>query len=65
MAERDLLHSLQLNPDYVYARLQLGRTWLAMDRDDQARAELERAIKLVPQDHMDATYQREARLLLE
>jgi tetratricopeptide (TPR) repeat protein len=65
MAERELQRSLQLNPDYVYARLQLGRTWLSMGNNEQARAELERAIKLAPHDHMDATYQREARQLLD
>jgi len=65
MAEQELQRSLKLNPDYIYARLQLGRTWLSMGKDDQARAELERAIRLTPQDHMDATYQREARQLLD
>ncbi|MBL7033649.1 MAG: hypothetical protein ISR91_05830, partial [Candidatus Delongbacteria bacterium] len=35
MAQRELLESLELNPDYVYARLQLGRTWLLMGKQEQ------------------------------
>ncbi len=65
MAERELLRARELNPNYVYARVQLGRTWLMMGKTEKAATELQDAITLPHTDHMDPTYQEEARRLLQ
>ncbi len=64
-AVRDLEKAVELEPQYVNHRLELGRTLLEMKRWDEARRELETAHRLPPTSSpRDARYQNEARNLL-
>jgi len=61
----DLEKAVALEPDYVNHRLELGRTYHMMHRDDDARRELEKCIALPPTSSArDARYQVDARQLL-
>lgn len=51
--------------DRVVDRLELARTYLAMDQEDQARAQLERALELPNKDPDDPQYKDEVRELLD
>ncbi len=51
--------------DRVVDRLELGRTYLAMDQEGQARAQLETALTLTNKDPDDPQYKEEARELLD
>lgn len=65
-AVRDLEHAVQLEPDYVNHRLELGRTYRMIHRYADARRELEKAVALAPTSSArDGRYQAEARELLE
>lgn len=64
-AVSDLRRAVELEPEYVNHRLELGRTYLALKRRAEARAELEKAVSLPPRAPRDAHYQQEARALLE
>jgi tetratricopeptide (TPR) repeat protein len=60
-----LQRAVALKPAYVNHRLELGRTFLQLKRNADARRELERAIALTPEPGpLDARYQAEARELL-
>lgn len=60
-----LQKAVALEPDYVNHRLELGRTFVQLKRDAEARQELERAAALPPAPGpLDARYQAEARELL-
>ena len=64
-AVSDLERAIALDPNYVNHHLELGRTFLQLKRDDEARKELERAIALPPNSSpRDSIYQAEARELL-
>jgi len=64
-AVRDLERAIQLEPDYLNHRLELGRTYLKLERLDEARRELERVLGLPPTSNpRDPHFQREARELL-
>ncbi|MGH7741462.1 MAG: hypothetical protein ACRENS_05505 [Candidatus Eiseniibacteriota bacterium] len=64
-AVADFEKAVQLEPEYVNHRLELGRTYHLMHRDDDARRELEKCIALPPvSSARDARYQTEARQLL-
>jgi len=64
-AVADLQKAVELEPDYVNHRLELGRTYLQAKRRDAARRELERAVSLLPTSNpLDPKYQAEARALL-
>lgn len=64
-AVSDFEKAVQLEPEYVNHRLELGRTFSAMHREDDARRELEKCIALPPvSSARDAHYQTEARQLL-
>ncbi len=45
-AERYLTRAVELSPDYILFRLDLGRMYLARDREDEARAQFERVLEL-------------------
>ena len=51
--------------DRVVDRLELGRTYMAMDQEDLARTELEKALTLPNKDPDDPQYKEEARELLD
>jgi FimV-like protein len=51
--------------DRVVDRLELARTYIAMDQEDQARTELQRALELPNKDPDDPQYKEEARELLD
>jgi tetratricopeptide (TPR) repeat protein len=64
-AVRDLQRAIELEPNYVNHHLELGRTFKDLDRPDDARRELERALALPPTSNpRDPHYQSEARALL-
>jgi tetratricopeptide (TPR) repeat protein len=64
-AVADLRTAIELEPDYVNHRLELGRTYLQLKKFDLARPELEKAVALPPtSDLRDPKYQAEARELL-
>jgi tetratricopeptide (TPR) repeat protein len=61
----DFEKAVQLEPEYVNHRLELGRTYHMVHRDADARRELEKCIALAPvSSARDAHYQTEARQLL-
>ena len=64
-AVRDLQKAIELEPDYVNHRLELGRTYTMLHDDADARRELEKAVALPPTSSArDTRYQAEARNLL-
>ena len=64
-AVRDFQKAVELEPDYVNHRLELGRTFMQLKRRAEAREQLERAIALPPTSSpRDTRYQQEARELL-
>ena len=56
--------AVRLAPAYVAPHLELARTYVEMDRDEEARAELEQALALPPRERLDAVLQDRARELL-
>ena len=60
----ELQTAKKLNPEHIYTRLQLGKTLLELERNQQARNELRSALNLPIRDHQDRRYQSEARRLL-
>ncbi len=56
--------SIELD-ERVVDRLELGRTYLAMGREEQARAQFERGLELPNVDPDDPAYKEEARRLLD
>ena len=64
-SEAHLQEAIERAPDDVTARLQLGRTYLDMAREADARRELEAATTAPPRNRLDQIEQREARELLE
>jgi tetratricopeptide (TPR) repeat protein len=64
-AVRDFEKAVALEPAYVNHRLELGRTYMELERWDDARRELEKAAALPPTSGpRDARHQAEARALL-
>jgi tetratricopeptide (TPR) repeat protein len=64
-AVSDLARAVELEPGFIHHRLELGRTYLQLDRVEEARRELERAASLPPgASPRDARHQEEARVLL-
>jgi tetratricopeptide (TPR) repeat protein len=64
-AVADLRKAIELEPAYVNHHLELGRTYLMLERKPEAKAELERAVGLSPTSNPhDPRYQAEARELL-
>jgi tetratricopeptide (TPR) repeat protein len=64
-AVRDFEKAIALEPAYVNHRLELGRTFMDLKRNADARRELEKAVALPPTSSArDAKYQAEARTLL-
>ena len=64
-AVRDLEKAVELSPQAIEARVELARTYLALDRGADARRELERAIGTPANRPRDPGLQAEARVLLE
>lgn len=60
-----LERAVRLEPGYITPRVELARTYLELDREADARRELEAALALRPQEEADRIRQREARELLE
>jgi len=64
-AVRDLQKAVELEPDYINHRLELGRTYLMIKDRAGARRELEKAVALTPGGSaLDSRYQAEAKELL-
>jgi len=64
-AVRDLEKAVELAPDALEARMELARTYLKVDREADAKRELERAVGMTAQRPRDPGLQAEARQLLE
>jgi tetratricopeptide (TPR) repeat protein len=65
-AVNDLTRAVELEPQYVNHRLELGRTYFMLKRWGEARRELEKASSLAPTSNpRDPRYQAEARELLK
>lgn len=65
-AVRDFEHAVELAPEYVNHRLELGRTYAQLDRWEDARRELQMALDLPPGGSpLDAQYKQQARALLD
>ena len=64
-AVRDLEKAVELSPQAIEARVELARAYLALERGEDARRELERAIGTPANRPRDPGLQAEARLLLE
>lgn len=60
-----LERAVRLEPATITPRVELARTYLELDRDADARRELEAALALPPQEEADRIRQREARELME
>jgi tetratricopeptide (TPR) repeat protein len=59
-----LERAVRLAPAFVAPHLELARTYEEMDRDEEARAELEKALALPPRERLDTVLQDRARELL-
>jgi Flp pilus assembly protein TadD len=64
-AVRDLEKAVELAPEAIEARMELARTYLELERDADARRELERALGIPAHRPRDPGLQAEARVLLE
>lgn len=60
-----LERAVRLEPGFITPRVELARTYVELDRDADARRELEAALALPPLEEADRIRQREARVLLE
>jgi tetratricopeptide (TPR) repeat protein len=56
--------AIAVAPDYANHRLELGRTYLALDLKDKAREQLELAVKCPTKSAFDDEYRSEAQILL-
>jgi hypothetical protein len=59
-----LERATRLAPGYIAPHVELARTYVEMDREAQARAELEKALALPPKERLDRLLQEQARALL-
>lgn len=59
-----LERAVRMAPGYVAPRLELARTLLELEREAEARSQLERAIALEPRERLDRVLQERARALL-
>ncbi len=64
-AVRDLEKAVELAPEAIESRMELGRIYLELKRDADARRELERAVAIPAHRPRDPGLQTEARELLE
>ena len=65
-AVADFQKAIELEPNYLNHHLELARTWLELERDADARHELDKVLSLPPTSSpRDARYQVEARALLK
>ena len=64
-AVRDLEKAVELAPDAIEARMELAHTYLELEREADARRELERALGIPAHRPRDPMLQAEARELLE
>jgi tetratricopeptide (TPR) repeat protein len=64
-SERYLRRAVELAPEDVTARLELARTYIAMDREAEARDELRRVLTLPAKEKLDLVEQGRARELLD
>jgi len=64
-AVRDLEKAVELAPEAIESRMELARTYLEMERDADAKRELERALGIPAHRPRDPGLQAEARELLE
>jgi tetratricopeptide (TPR) repeat protein len=60
-----LERAVRLGPEYITPRVELARTYLELDREADARRELEESLELPPREEADRIRQSEARELLE
>lgn len=60
-AEKALQHAIQLNPNRVMHRVELGRVYAQMGRKAEARQELERGLALPNREHDDPAAKKTAR----
>lgn len=59
-----LERAVRLGPGYVAPHLELANTYVEMDREREARAELEKALAVTPRERLDGVLQARTRELL-
>ncbi|MFP4163073.1 MAG: tetratricopeptide repeat protein [Chitinispirillaceae bacterium] len=64
-SEASLLQALRLNPENIYAHFELGKTYLEMDRPEDAQKHLERVLKLPVQNYYGQVMKQKSREMLE
>lgn len=64
-AVKDFKKAIEINPEYINHHLELAKTYIEMDKDDLAKAELKKCEKLKIFDSDDPKYKKEAKELLE
>ena len=57
--------AVQHGPEWIYHRLDLALVLVDREKYSEARVQLDTIAHMRPREPMDATYQREARLLLQ
>lgn len=63
-AVRDFLRAIELH-DEIFHHLELGKTYLKLDREDAARSQFQTALEMPLADPFDTRYKEEARELLD
>lgn len=56
--------SVKENPDFIYANLELAKTYIAIDKKTEAKKILRKLLKITSSDHQDNFFKSEARKLL-
>jgi tetratricopeptide (TPR) repeat protein len=65
LALEHLNRALSINPDYVFARIELGETYEVTDKEELAKKEYQLVLEMKKQDHRDALLFKEARKRLD
>jgi tetratricopeptide (TPR) repeat protein len=60
-SEKNLKKAVELKPDYINHRLELGRTYMAMDKYQPAAQEFQKCLDLPPTTSKDGGYKEEAK----
>lgn len=63
-SRQHLEQAVQLQPDWTFAHLELGKTLWKLDKKDAAWKEWDKALSCPQQDHRDPAYQTQAKELL-
>ena len=64
-SERVLRIALRLEPDNIYAHLEIGQTLIELERTEEARTHLQRVLDLPKTGHQDRELKDQAREILD